>query len=452
MSSGIVGDTPQTSVIALNRVQRAIVWACWLGGGLGRLIYILVIHPATQHIYSDMQGYVDRALRSAAGVPENIADTLYPPGASMFFGALYRIDPSWALAAIAQWLIALGVMALIWQMARRLYGNGAAVVALALATLYFPFTHYAALFLAENVFTFLSLLSFYSLLRAGQAAAVAALLWALAAGTALALAAAFKNTIVLPALCTVIVWLVFAKKYGGHGGWPMAFGVVIGFSLLIVPLSQRCTRLNEGRFCLVSNNLAMNVLMGHYGETGEFRWHDRPRGITMYFTAVESATRGYTASADFDFGPYDSTLNLRVASDWIRLHPAAALKLSLKNVGTLFGRQTLWPAALYRGVDVGVWSQKFFDALILLPALIWLLLRAPAMLRSKRGSLSEWLMLAPIIGVAASVFLSIAEVRFRVPFDGLLIVAAAPFHVLLFQRVRQGRWSQAIVFRRSSKL
>jgi hypothetical protein len=434
MGSGIANNALRTPVPPLNRMQRAVVWACWLGGGLGRLIYILVIHPATQHIYSDMQGYVDRALRSAAGVPENIADTLYPPGTSMFFGVLYRIDPSWALAAIAQWLIALGVMALIWQMARRLYGNGAAVAALVLATSYFPFTHYAALFLAENVFTFLSLLSFYCLLRAGQAAGIAALRWALAAGIALALAAAFKNTIVLPAICTAVVWLVFAKKYGGHGGWPMAFGVVIGFSLLIVPLSQRCTRLNEGRFCLVSNNLAMNVLMGHYGETGEFRWHDRPRGITMYFTAVESATRGYTASADFDFGPYDSTLNLRVASDWISLHPAAALRLSLENVGTLFGRQTFWPAAVYRGVDIGAWSQKFFDALILFPALIVFARRAPAMLRRKQDSLPEWLTLAPIIGVAASVFLSIAEVRFRVPFDGLLIVAAAPLYALIYRR------------------
>lgn len=440
MSSRIIGNAPHTPVSPLNKMQRAIIWACWLGGGLGRLIYILVIHPATQHIYSDMQGYVDRALRSAAGVPENIADTLYPPGASMFFAALYRVDPSWALAAIAQWLIALGVMALIWQMARRLYGNGAAVAALVLATLYFPFTHYAALFLAENVFTFLSLLSFYSLLRAGQAAGIAALRWALAAGIALALAAAFKNTIVLPAICTAVVWLVFAKKYGGHGGWPMAFGVVIGFSLLIVPLSQRCTRLNEGRFCLVSNNLAMNVLMGHYGETGEFRWHDRPRGITMYFTAVESATRGYSESVDFDFGPYDNALNLSVASRWINEHPGYALRLSLENVGALFGRQTLWPAAVYHGFDIGAWSQKFFDALILLPALIGFARRAPKMLRCEQDSLPEWLLLAPIIGVTAAVFLSIAEVRFRVPFDGLFIVAAAPFYVLLFQRVREGRW------------
>ncbi|MBV9315499.1 MAG: glycosyltransferase family 39 protein [Pseudonocardia sp.] len=409
--------------------QRRIVWTCWLVGGLARLIYLFLIHPAIAYVYSDMQGYVIRAEALAAGRPETISDTLYPPGASWFFGALLSLDPSWTLVSIGQWVLSLGTMGMVWLIARRVYGNAAAVVALVIATVYPPYFHYAALFLAENGFTFFVLGSSWLLLRAvGARSWFVSGVFALGSGLAAGLATAFKNTMIAPLVVTVLVYLLSAWRGRDLRVWSVAVSVVIGFAILFAPLSARCASLNEGRFCPGANNLAMNVLMGHYGEKREFRWVDSKRGYMFDFTAVESTLRGYTEPVTLDFGAYDSARNWALARKWVVEHPAQALSLSLRNVGSLFAARTLWPPLKWRGVDIGTLSQGFFLIVILPPALLQLVRRAPW-----RGSsaLPQRLLVAPMSGLVLEVFVSITEVRFRVPFDGLLIVLAAPVWCLL---------------------
>ncbi|GAC1626966.1 MAG: hypothetical protein NVS9B10_15430 [Nevskia sp.] len=422
--------------------QRGTVWACGLLGGLFRLVYVLVLHPATLSIYSDMQGYHDRALRFAAGLPENIGDTLYPPGASMLLGLLYALDPSFVLALVVQWLLSLAIMALVWLIARRVYGTSAAVVALVIATLHLPFTHYAALFLSENGFTVFVLASVWLLLVAVQAQRRRVMIAAaLLAGAAVGLAIAFKNTMLGPFALTGLLCAIHALRHRDRRLVATSVALLVGLAAIMVPLAERCTRLNEGRYCLSANNLGMNVLMGHYGEMRDFRWIDGERGITFYFTAVESTLRGYGGTVTLDYGAYDSPRNLALARDWVAAHPRAALGLSLHNVWSLFAAPTFWPQAQFRGIDFGVWSQRGFWLFILLPALAQLRRRAGAMWRFSADSLPDWLLLAPILGLMVSVFVSIAEVRFRVPFDGLLIVLAAPAWVRVRASVRAGRRS-----------
>ncbi len=40
-------------------------------------------------------------------------------------------------------------------------------------------------------------------------------------------------------------------------------------------------------------------------------------------------------------------------------------------------------------------------------------------------SLREWLLFAPLLGLMALTFIAEGEVRYRIPFDGLLIILAA---------------------------
>lgn len=406
--------------------ERRIAWTCWLLGGLYRLIHLLVIHPATAHVYSDMNGYNERAMNFANRVPEGIADTLYPPGASMLFGLLYRLDASWTLAMIVQWLLSLAVMGLVFVIARRCYGNRTAVIALVLATVYFPFIHYAALWLSENGFTVFVLASHAALLLALQASALrAAVALAVAAGVLAGIAIAFKNTMLGSIAMTGLVLALIAWRARDRRFVVIVLGVVIGLSAVMAPLAARCTRLNEGRFCVSANNLAMNVLLGHYGHVRELVWVDRARNITFNFTAVNSTLNGYEGREVLDFGVYDSAANSALAWQWISAHPAEALRLSLHNVWALFTAPTLWPSAWYRGIDFGAWSQRLFWFFILVPALVTLGGSAGRMLRLDIASRREWLLLAPLLGLMVSVFISITEVRFRVPFDGLLIVLAA---------------------------
>ncbi|HEX7328783.1 MAG TPA: hypothetical protein VF428_09625, partial [Casimicrobiaceae bacterium] len=139
----------------LSRSQRRIVWILLIVGALARAAYVFVLHPAVDHVYSDMEGYVHRALAWAAfgRRGEGIADTIYPVGPTIYFGLLSRLDPSWRVAAVTQWAVSVAIVGLVWTIARRLYGNVVAVVALAITSVYFPLIHYAGLFMAENPFT-----------------------------------------------------------------------------------------------------------------------------------------------------------------------------------------------------------------------------------------------------------------------------------------------------------
>jgi hypothetical protein len=58
------------------------------------------------------------------------------------------------------------------------------------------------------------------------------------------------------------------------------------------------------------------------------------------------------------------------------------------------------------------------------------------MLHLRADARAEWLLLLPVLGVMATVFASIGEVRYRVPFDGFLIVLAARGYLALVPGMR----------------
>ncbi len=331
-------------------------------------------------------------------------------------------------------------MALVWLVARRLYGTTTAVVALAITSVYFPFIHYAGLFLSENPFTFCCLLAFWLFLLAIDAPdARRAALCAGMAGLAAGLAASFKNSNFAPLLLLGAVYCVYSIKYRRPHLAIVVSSAMLGLAVLMLPMTLRCTRLNEGHFCLAATNLASNMLIGHYGEKGPFHWHDRARNLEFTFESPSAVLRGYAEHVDLDFGVYDSASNVRLAMRWTGEHPAQALRVSLQHVYDLFNGRTLWPSAELWGVDWGAVSQWLFWLFILPAAFARIVVRARPMLRLEAQSLPEWLLLAPLLGLMATVFVTIGEVRYRVPFDGLFIVLAARTYVSLARWLSRAR-------------
>ncbi len=410
----------------LTSLQLRIVWASWIVGALARLLYIDVVHPATLFIFSDMAGYVDRARNFFGGRPQTIADTIYPPGASIFFGLLYQLDPAWNLALLVQWLLSLGIMGLLWSLARRLYGNGVAVATLALIALYFPTIHYAALFLAENPFTFLLLLTLRLFI---QAITVQrrwqALGWALLTGLSAGVACSFKTTILGPIAITGLLFAVYAIKHKRAYWLGISTALLLGIAALITPMSLRCTHLTEGKFCLVATNGAMNILQGHYGDKFMFYWRDRARNYYFNFGSPTASLRGFTDSASLDFGAYDSAKNMQLVRDYVFEHPGAALLQSFRNMLDLFSGITIWPPATLLHRDLGKTFQFIFWFSILPLAAARIVWRWRSMMDMRAESLREWLLFAPLLGLMALTFIAEGEVRYRIPFDGLLIILAA---------------------------
>src|SRR2546427_3618080 len=94
------------------------------GGAVLRAVFTLWIHPPLDYVYSDMGGYVTRAVRLATGARLNRFDTFYPPGTHIVLSLPLRIFGTgragmWA-ASILMLLISCSVPLLAWRFATRL--------------------------------------------------------------------------------------------------------------------------------------------------------------------------------------------------------------------------------------------------------------------------------------------------------------------------------------------
>src|SRR5262249_29823249 len=56
-----------------------------------RIAWGLAIHPPFDYIYSDMNGYVSRAMRLATGTPAWRGDAFYPPGTHLLLSVPFRL-------------------------------------------------------------------------------------------------------------------------------------------------------------------------------------------------------------------------------------------------------------------------------------------------------------------------------------------------------------------------
>ena len=432
---------PPTAAAPLSPWQRRIVWTSIIVGALVRALYVFVLHPEVDHVYSDMEGYVHRALAWAAfgGAAEGVADTVYPPGPTIYFALLARADPTWRVAAVAQWAVSFGIIGLVWSIARRLHGNATAMVALAVASVYLPLIHYAGLFLAENPFTLAGLAAFRLFLVAIDATDFArATGWALVAGLAAGIAASLKGTVLASIVVVGVVWVALAVRQRRQHIPGVVIGALAGAVLVMLPLAQRCTNLVRTHVCIASTNGAMNVLMGHYGDVGPFYWYDDAHNSWWTFETPSAVLHGYTARVDLPFPPYDERANLALAKDWVKAHPWQALRSSFEHVGDLVAGRTLWPAAELWGVDWGAVWQWLFWLFVLPPALVRVAVKLPSMLRLDAAAAADALLVAPLAGLAATAFLTIGEVRYRIPFDAFFIILAARAYVALWALRRTG--------------
>src|SRR3954451_10327786 len=72
---------------AADRRWDRIAWSAVAVGAALRLVWVLVVHDPADYVFSDMQGYVSRAIRLAAGADLVRFDAFYPPGTHLLLAA-----------------------------------------------------------------------------------------------------------------------------------------------------------------------------------------------------------------------------------------------------------------------------------------------------------------------------------------------------------------------------
>jgi len=434
-----------TSVLRLMRLAVAhrllVVGLLAVVAGIHlRVEYGLVLHHPRHFAGSDAGDLVALATRLVESpATQKIGDTIWPPGAASLLAPLLALDASLGIAAIVQVAVSVLTFLLVGHMAYCLAGLRTGVVALVFAALHFGFIHYTGFFLSEQWFQFAMTLGLWvALVALGRTSAVdgsgarLARLKSVACGLAVGACFGFAASVrpnALPVALAVAVVLAIQALVGR--AWLRLYalgGALVSWLAVLAPLAARCTKLSGG-FCPVSNNFLMNVALGQAGAVSglEFRAPGHPE-LNTGWVPPALLHHGYSGTHEVPLSIYDSRgLFAWVLGRW-RDDPGACLVRAIGNVFDL-SRFEYWPADFGR-VDerLATVAAQGFLVLVALPgvfALVALLRRA---IRERSLPPTVLLLAATVGATLVTAAFSLGEARYRMPFDGILIVLAAALY------------------------
>ncbi len=411
-------------------LTSALAWLTFAAGTVWRWFHVTRLHDPRDYVNSDMALYVGLAKRLAKpGYKLSIADITHPPGAATVFSWLYAHDDTMWTMTLFQFavcaLVPLAVAGLGWIA----FDKGTAKLALVMTSLYFPFVDYGGYFLAEIHMTLtipLSLLLFLWAAKQPKIWRVGAI--GLLAGFVFSLSMALKALAFPAVACFLFIYFVFSA---GPSRKTRAVAI-LALALGAIPVNKwqisRCTEANDGRFCLGSNKTASDFLLGHYGRIQAMTWRDPKGRGTFTFGSPSAYQHGYTDRPEVNFSMTDNTKNFAAAIGWIKKNPGQATLLSVEHVYDSFFGALPWPSIATKFWPGAAAFHYIFSVFIFFPAamaLVDILRRrgVKALLQS-----NELLVLAPVVGLIASVAIATGEPRYRIPFDSLFILVAIQFY------------------------
>lgn len=466
-----------------------------------RYVYIYRLHNPNDYVYSDMKMYVDLARRlNQPGYKLNIGDITHPPGNTWLLQYFMRSDPTKLTGLVRlQFIVAslvpltMGFLAWVAFPAKhlrdaagklpgfftRLAAQRTAQVAVIAGSLYFPYIDFGGYYLAEIHMTFTGTLTiaFYLLgmrlvaepdpevapaaqppsgfvehliesLRRRPARIIGAFAAMAVGGFLFSFAMALKMVAMLAIGGFMVTHFLFAKR----PRWIFKLVLPAMFLLAAAPLTRemvsRCTEANRDpnndnkpTFCTGSNKSAADFLLGHKGRIQGIEWRDPKVPGVVGFGNPAAYQHGYREKAVVPFLITNQAENNKAAWDWVKKNKGEALVLSFEHVWDSFGGSYPWPP---NATKIWPFSYAFhflFLVFILFPALVRLtdVLRERGVVGLVRSD--EFILLSPIFGVCAAVFVATGEVRYRIPWDPVFFVLAIEF----YRKITYRFWEPAVV-------
>jgi hypothetical protein len=409
------------NIAALVTFILGIAWRC---------LHIFKLHDPHSHADSDMRMYLNLAKKFATpGFVPAIDDVTHPPATAMLFSWFFQRDPTYRSLINFQAVITCLVPLAVAGFALAVFDKRTAKWALIVSSLYFPFIDYGGYFLSEEYMIFLNPLTAALFIASAKQKSMARVVGVgLIAGVAFFVSMAFKM-VAFPAMLGFcgLYWLFSpdaSRKFKTIAVLTLFLGAAPGTAAL----SARCTKANEGHFCLVSNKSPADFLLGHYGRIQSVTWKVPALNYHVAFGSPAAYQRGYKETPVVPFKLTDGPNNNAAAWKWIGTHKVEALVLSCEHVYDTFCGSLPWPS-----IADAVWpaSEAFhfiFLAFLLLPSLaICLDVMRRQGLRKFLES-RELLTLSLVFGLVAAVFLATGEARYRAPYDSVFILLAIRFY------------------------
>jgi len=414
-----------------------------------RVRYSIDVHPAENFINSDMRLYVDTARNFlATNGPVGPWDATLPLGFPTLIAVLLSHGGSLARVAYVQLAVGCLVPGAVGLLGAAAFGRRTGLLAVVVASLYFPYIEYGALFLTEIHFTLWMTLAFAGFLGAiGARRRGVSLGLAAAGGVALSIAISMKN-VALPAALVFFaaegVALLLARPAGASSpsssrpsssSWRARLRpwllrgtlVAIGAAPLMGVQTKVCTQANRGHFCFSGNKPAADILLGHYGQILTIDWA-ADEGHGYGFGSPGSVLRHYDDRVKVAWPITDNAANAAEAWRWIRKHPFDAMVLSLDHIWDTFFGSAMWPSFGHPSWPFAHLFQYVFVIMLFIPTLFACRRIAKDGARALLVSRTA-LVLSPLVGLAITVAIATGEVRYRVPFDVFFIVTVCAFAV-----------------------
>ena len=244
-----------------ERRWTRIAWGVIALGAVIRLVYGVIEHPPADYVFSDMKGYVDRAVRVASGAPLQRYDAFYPPGTHILLAAPLKVfgtgDSGLRAGAVLWWVLSSLTPLFAWRMARHLISPKAAAVTAVLVSLYPLFILYGGFFSSETPALALLVGALWLTYRARDQVGRAALITAGAAGL-LGGAAVVNRPQFLLNLAVAAAPLLWAWR----ARWRPALAMVLAGVVVLAPVLAY-TSSATGKLTGVSENAGLNFFQSH---------------------------------------------------------------------------------------------------------------------------------------------------------------------------------------------
>jgi 4-amino-4-deoxy-L-arabinose transferase-like glycosyltransferase len=401
----------------------------WLSVGLSVFIGVIyAIHLGATLHYVDEQRYVSIAnnlahhgtfsvaQRGNVTLQSGVHATAYEaPGWPLLLALIHLLGGGIFVFRMANVALAALFVAIGWWIARALGGNAVAALAAPMLALYPIAVYTEGTLYPETLGSVLLLAGLAATIQARTSAKP--FWWATAAGASFGCLILTIPNAWVP-LVAALAWLALGRRRL----WRVASCVFI-VAVLVVSVWVVRNEATMHHFIPVTDASGINLLQAN-SDHASIR-----AGVATNTNGYteEAARQGLTSEV-----PLESFYRTQ-ALDWIQNHPARALQLYVERVADYF--------APYDSVATKSQQSKSEDALAILsylPLLILLLIRLLRW-RTDRPQSIERLMIWMYLLNAPVAALFVTRVRYRVPFDELLILIAASTLVSLLATRRQER-------------
>jgi 4-amino-4-deoxy-L-arabinose transferase-like glycosyltransferase len=388
-----------------------------------RLVWVLVLHPPFEHVYSDMAGYVDRATKLVETGELERYDAFYPPGVHLLLAvplAIFGPDRGGLWAASVLWAVLSGLTPFfMWRLTYILLTPAAAALTAVFTALWPLHITSAGYFLSETpslTFLVASLAVGY---LADRSTGRAPLALAALAGVLGAAAVAMRPQFFLNLLVLAVPWL---------WAWRRKLRPLLAFTAAGAVIAAAVVAHNSlaaDKLTGVSENSGLTFFLGHC-DARSVRTGTDP-GPIFEFGAPVAAQRGTGRRYEFpDRVVWEQGFFFRQAANCIREDGVGHVRILGRSLVEMTSTTVIWPQSNEpRLKEVVNYTNVAYT--VLLPAL---LIGAFVLIRNRRSRGGGWggeaVLLAHLLCAFVMALIFFGDPRFRMPYDvfGLALLAA----------------------------